>query len=509
MSFRALTFLSTLALAARAANVTVASLFLGESVILRAGSGGARVWGRAAPSASVRVALDGAPAGVAVADASGRWELLLPSQAASWRVVSLTADDEAGGSGAVASVRFGVLMACSGQSNMELGLGRLDNGTEEVAAAGAYTGRISLLTLLAPRRTFPPWNGSSEAPQWNAVSPGVNGTVENFSGLCFLTGRAILEAVDAPVGLVYGAVGGTPIEAWLPDSVLGPVCPVDTPPCGGAADSALYNELIAPFTPYSLSLALFDQAERDVRCFAPATNRTAQYPCMENALVSTWRAAFKSDFGFAAIQLPGYLGDCSEHGGDYFNCVPGVYNMRLAQEAGLVGVPNASTVVTYDLSCPFGVDTPQCPLGSVHNLNKTVIAARAARALLSQMDPSTFPPSGAASPRAASVTAAPTGRGYWLVTVTFDVAPVALRGTQYCTDCCSAGVGDFDASVDGVVWANSTAAQMMSGGAVVFTVPAPAKPTTVRYTANQPFPQCSVFSPENGLPAAPFIMTVD
>lgn len=506
----AFTLLSALALsAARAANVTVASLFLGESVILHAGGGGARVWGGASPNASVRVTLDGAPVGGAVADASGRWEVLLPAQPASWRVVSLSAVDEAGGSGALAALRFGYVMTCSGQSNMALDLGMLANGTAELAAAGAYTGRISLATLLGPRNSQPSWNGSRESPQWNAVSPGVNGTLQSFSGLCFLTGRAILEAINAPVGLIYGAIGGTPIEAWLPDTVLGPMCPVDDPPCGGAADSALYDSLIAPFAPFSLSSILWDQAERDVRCFAPATNRTAQYPCMETALVNTWRSAFKSaDSGFAAIQLPSYIGDCSEHGGDFYNCVPGVFNMRLAQEAGLVGVANASAVVTYDLSCPFGIQTPECPIGSVHNLNKTVVAARAARSLLSQLDPAAFPLSGAASPRAASVTAAPTGRGYWLVTVTFDIAPVALRGTQYCTDCCGAGVGDFDASVDGVVWANSTAAQMMSGGNVVFTVPAEVKPTVVRYTGNRPFAQCAVYAPLNGLPAVPFRMVV-
>jgi hypothetical protein len=62
----------------------------------------------------------------------------------------------------------------------------------------------------------------------------------------------------------------------------------------------------------------------------------------------------------------------------------------------------------------------------------TIVAARAARALLAQVDPAAFPPSGAAPPRATSATAAPTGRGFWLVTVAFDAAPLALRGTQYC-----------------------------------------------------------------------------
>ena len=191
---------------------------------------------------------------------------------------------------------------------MQLNSLELANGTEEVAGAGAFTGLISLATNQAPRGTVPPWNNSREGPMWNAVSPGPRGTLAPFSGLCWLTGRALFEALGGatPVGLIAGAVGGTPIEAWLPAGVLGPVCPADAPPCGGAADSALYASFIAPFAPYTLGAILWDQAERDVRCFSPATNRTAQYACMEKALVGTWRDAFiSSGAAFAAIQLPG------------------------------------------------------------------------------------------------------------------------------------------------------------------------------------------------------------
>ena len=503
---------------ASAANVTLASLFWGSSVVLQAGNSGARVWGSASPGASVRLTLDGAPVGTSVADASGRWETLIPEQPPSWRVLTLRVADDS--SDSVASLRFGTVMLCSGQSNMELPVGELSNGTEEVAGAGAFNGRISLATLQTPRGTTPSWNGSNVAPQWNAVSPGHGGTLEGFSGLCWLSGRALFEAQGgiAPVGLMVGAVGGTPIEAWLPVGVLGSQCPADTPPCSGGADSSLYNSFIHPFAPTTLGAVLWDQGERDVRCFSPATNRTAQYPCMERSLVITWREAFKSPAAaFAAVQLPGYLGDCSEHGGDYYNCVPGVFNMRLAQEEGLSGVANASAVVTYDLSCPFGVKTPICPIGSVHNLNKTLVAARAARALLAQMAPAAFPPSGASPPRVALVTASPTkaissgvARGGWTVTVTFDVSPLQLRGTQYCEMCCAGGVGDFDASVDGIQWVNSTGVQKpgSTDSTVVFNVELKEKPSLVRYTANQAFPQCAVVSIETGLPAAPFQVSV-
>lgn len=253
-----------------------------------------------------------------------------------------------------------------------------------------------------------------------------------------------------------------------------------------------------------------------MHCFAPVANRTADYPCNQRALVDTWRGAFKSeDAAFAAIQLPGYLGDCDKINGghrtdsSYYNCVPGVYNMRLAQAAGVAGVANASVVPTYDLSCPFGVVTPECPLGSVHNINKTLVAARAAHALLTALEPSRFAPATAAPPSVSSVSAGPTGHAYWLVTVAFGAgaAPLALAPTQYCVACCDGDVGDFDASCDGgTTWVNGTSPSL-SGGNVVFTVGCANKPTRVRYTANQGFPQCAVVG-ANGLPALPFAADV-
>lgn len=108
--------LLTAASLARAGNVTLASLFLGDAVVLQAGRGGARVWGVAAPGASVRLTLDGVPAGVSVASSTGNWEALLPEQPPSWHIAKLRASDVAGGGvDAQASLRFGTVMLCSGQ----------------------------------------------------------------------------------------------------------------------------------------------------------------------------------------------------------------------------------------------------------------------------------------------------------------------------------------------------------------------------------------------------------
>ena len=591
--------------------IELASLFVGGAAVLQQHAHAA-VWGtsRAGAGATVTVSLDGAAVAEASVDASGGWRAYLPPQPAGWAPVVLRATTSDGGaagaaaaagnsssgssgggggsgssgsgsgsgsgSSAEASVRFGHVVLCSGQSNMQMPVNHFKeggfaaaNGTAEAAAAGRYAGKISLLSLQTPfpHPTAPPWNGTgcgrpndpsyhpSPAcfqPQWNRVSPGPNGTLHGFSAVCWYTGKALFERLGgaAPVGLAVGSVGGSAIELWLPPgdvNATGAACGVDDPPCdttGNLTDSLFYNAHIAPLAPYTLGAVVWDQGERDVHCFGAANNHTARYPCLQRELVRSWRKAFNSSFAFAAVQLPGYIGDCDGNGAaPYTSCVPGVFGMRLSQDAGVpTGAgAKAAVTVTYDLGCPFGVKTAACPFGSVHNLIKDAIGSRVA-AQIAPMLPGAPPPSAASSPvvegpRAVAVTAtasaAPGAAGAgggdggggapgssWAVTVRFagGSGPLYTGGTQYCDACCAGAVGDFDASADGgATFVNGTVPVVVvavGGGAgapmmsVRFSVPGlGGKPTHVRFTANQGAPQCAVYNAE-GLPAYPFAMAV-
>jgi hypothetical protein len=294
-------------------------------------------------------------------------------------------------------------------------------------------------------------------------------------------------------------------------------------------------------------------------------NETARYACLQRQLVSSWREGFRSDFGFVGVQLPGYLGDC----GDYGQCMAEVFEMRLQQQAGVVGQLGGSAVATvtptYDYGCPPGVDvstkTAACPFGSVHNVNKRPIGQRVAAQIFKTFagrgGPAAAAASGAASgaasahqwpgPTLARVQAAPAqgaAGSSCTVTLTLRYAEPALSQapTQNCVACCTGGgVGDFDASFDGgrtwvngsrpvlvnatalrfdVVVADSAAGAGGTGagaGAATASTPAAtaaaaaaaarvtaAGVTHVRYTANQPFPQCAVYSSATLGPALPF-----
>ena len=395
---------------AAASGLSFDPLFLNGAVLQQAAK--VAVGGRSdAHGSAVELSLDGEVMAHTTVDGAGRWEASLPPQPTSWARTLAVSDKKAPAAGATVAIKFGAVVLCSGQSNMGMPVRHwdpccdqppaardpehrcscfgADNGTAEIAAAGRYTGKISLASMQTP---FPkpaawrgddckyPWTNASciSHPTWNDALPGVYGTVHGFSAVCWYTGKSLYEQLGGrvPVGLLVGAVGGSPIEFWLPAGhVNNSVCGLDEPPCdpGGKnnyTDSEFFGRLISFFQPYTLGAVVWDQAERDVHCLPSAfpnapENETARYSCMEKQLVDSWRAGFKSQFAFTAIQLPGYLGDC----GTFDECMANLLPMRLAQEAPLLDDPLASVTASYDQGCPFGVKTAVCPFGSVHNVN--------------------------------------------------------------------------------------------------------------------------------------------
>ena len=302
------------------------------------------VWGNTSASAGskVQVTLDGAVVSSTTvsgtSDFGGNaWSATLPAVVTRAWSRRLAATIDGGASTGALPVMYGEVLLCSGQSNMQMPVNNYEaggfaasNGTAESNAAGRYTDKIKLLTLQIPfpRPTLRPWNGSNcgspnapkadpscvAVPMWNDVLPGPNGTVHSFSALCWYSAKNLFEGLggDTPVGAIVGSVGGSAIEFWLPpgDVNTTSACGVDVPPCdtGGTkniSDSQFFERLIAPLAPYTVGSMLWDQGERDVHCFPPTAPHISRYACLEKRLIASWRAVFRTEFAFTAVQLPG------------------------------------------------------------------------------------------------------------------------------------------------------------------------------------------------------------
>ena len=109
------------------------------------------------------------------ASAPATWEAMLPAMPAGYNhTVMITATPSIGQAPLNVSVgiNFGLVLLCSGQSNMALEVGpghfSADNGAAEALASSRYTGRISLMTSYYPR--------------WQTVS---KDTLPRFSAVCW------------------------------------------------------------------------------------------------------------------------------------------------------------------------------------------------------------------------------------------------------------------------------------------------------------------------------------
>jgi sialate O-acetylesterase len=119
-------------------------------------------------------------------------------------------------------VLFGDVWICSGQSNMQLTVNMIYNGTEEIANAGNYP-KIRVFTASQMLSPAPVEELLRIQLNWSiASSQSVGGPDWNYmSAVCWLYGRMIHQALDGrPIGLIATTWGGTPIEVWMPPKAL-------------------------------------------------------------------------------------------------------------------------------------------------------------------------------------------------------------------------------------------------------------------------------------------------
>jgi sialate O-acetylesterase len=300
------------------------------------------VWGWADPGEAVTVKL-GRHEASATADAAGKWMVNLPAMVAGGphemtvsgrNTIRLT------------DILVGEVWICSGQSNMEMGLGVVENGEQEVAAANYPNIRL----YHVPRTT-----AGQPAPDidatWRPCSPEniSAGGWGGFSAVAYFFGRELHKQLGVPVGLINASWGGTRIEPWTPaegfalvpklrdivdeieqanrnyekqlpallDAIESwvaatrqalaegqtllppppewPRHPLDS----NGRPTGLYNGMVHPLVPFAIRGAIWYQGEANV-----VSGDGLAYHEKMKALIGGWRAVWnEGDFPFYFVQL--------------------------------------------------------------------------------------------------------------------------------------------------------------------------------------------------------------
>lgn len=180
------------------AELVVPSIFSEHMVLQRAAK--VPVWGTADSGAQVTVAFAEQTV-QATADAKGDWKVELEPLKASKqpRTMSISAG---GQKKTIGDVLVGEVWVGSGQSNMA---GRVNSYAKNDKT-------LAKLVKQAPFTNIRLMQGGPK-PSWKTANAN---SVAGFSAILFAFGERLQRDLDVPVGLIVGAVGGTPSGAWIP-----------------------------------------------------------------------------------------------------------------------------------------------------------------------------------------------------------------------------------------------------------------------------------------------------
>ena len=197
------------------------------------------------------------------------------------------------------NVLIGEVWLCSGQSNMEWTANSgIINKEEEVAKADFP--KIRLFTVYYGTADFPQQHLTGK---WEECTPE---TMSNFSAIGYFFAKRLQEVLGVPVGIINSSWGGTPAEAWMKkeavnaDEFLKKAASLQKPvPWGPVETARIYNAMIAPLVPFSISGVLWYQGEAN-------TINAYAYKELLSGLIANWRNDWNLNFPFYFAQIAPY-----------------------------------------------------------------------------------------------------------------------------------------------------------------------------------------------------------
>ncbi|MGA1606902.1 MAG: sialate O-acetylesterase [Planctomycetota bacterium] len=439
------------------------------------------ITGRTSPGARVDVSF-GTARVTGTADEQGRFRILLAPQEVRDHAETLFVRSGQGTT-RCDDVLVGDVYFCTGQSNMAFELRSSIGGPEELGSELPDDVRVlswvPRLTTGSARYTLEDIEAQSAETfyvrsDWSRATPE---SLARFSAVAWHFGRRVAEQTGIPVGLVVTAVGGSPIEAWLPLDHL--AANPDTralvdgwldadgyPPwCqerarqnlaawieSGAARPAhhafepglLFEAGVEPFLDVPFRAVLWYQGESNATRADPAgipTDPVVQANRMRD-LLATWRRRFALPrLPFLMVQLPGYRRAWVE--------------FRDAQAQVAAADPDVHLAITLDVGHPT----------DVHPQDKAPVGDRLARIALRRLHGQRD-----------------VGDGPRIAHVEFDAesARVVIENAKAMQSADGLPIRGFALAGEDL-WFHPAAAVVTAGNEVRVTAPAVGRPTALRY----------------------------
>lgn len=352
-----------------------------------------KFWGKATAGETVTVSLIGDDGKTLAeesteADSDRLWQIVLPA-VPTGRLITVLINGSQSGEREFSDVLTGEVWLLSGQSNMRWTVAKSQNASEEIAAADHPELRLFVTGQNPVSVSVDNLKGD-----WQVCTPE---TVGDFSGAGYFFGRDLQAALDRPVGLILSAVGGTPIEAWVPlDAIEADPAtrPLQTefvdyfkqPPShrkkargtwvyGAKSEKGpafLYNGMVAALLPYTMRGIAWCQGEANDRDKGWGSGPDL-YSTLFPMLITSWRErANQGELPFIYVELANYMDSPTDPVDSQAEI--NWANIREAQSSGL------------ELPAVYAVSTIDIGTGdNIHYPNKQTVGKRLTQAALGQV----------------------------------------------------------------------------------------------------------------------------
>ena len=284
------------------------------------------------------------------------WRAHLPLSLGSGGSYSITLSIPDGIVARINRVTFGDVFVCTGQSNMALGSHYTFNSGIKSQVRFLDLAGMDYLKIQqqVPRylAQVPPasgkWLSGKEAAAYAPF----------FSGVCLYFGHRMMDS-GVPIGLVHGAIGGSMIEQWVPNSTTAKCQHTMLNVKGRVPAESLYNGIIAPLLNMSISGIVFYQGENNVAGDPKA------YGCQLEELIKMWRRQWSYFSGTTAAQVPFGVVTLAPGGSEGHDWR--MAHFRFAQTRSSHVLPNVFITHAHDLGEPWPYQAACVKTGCCYN----------------------------------------------------------------------------------------------------------------------------------------------
>lgn len=167
------------------------------------------LWGTASPNETFDIKVNRSRKAKVKADESGNWKVQIPALKAGGPYTVQIGDK------VIKDVLSGDVVLCSGQSNMELYVYRVEDMYGDTISKYSND---KVRQFIAPKDVaFDGVQSDLSGGKWVKTTPS---TSSNFSALGYFIAMELNAKTGRPVGIINCSWGGTPIESWMSEKSL-------------------------------------------------------------------------------------------------------------------------------------------------------------------------------------------------------------------------------------------------------------------------------------------------